>query len=1400
MLYLFSGVQRSGDIRSFLLPMVTAEGYNLVLREVDVKRDAASDLLDPAIWESLVAEITNGEWDVIMLSPPCSTWSRARFRYSGKFGAKPLRNSTYVWGFPWLESSQRELADRGNFFIQQCARAVRSQVAAGKYFLWEHPEDLGRTVNGESPASIWQLPEIRSFVLEAGSTWAINQCDLGAGSAKPTRLLSNLPAAIPLHMGWPAFGPSGEYAGPLLRCRHGWHEPLIGWQQGQYRTSGAEAYPPPLCQYFATLIVSPLRVLTSTETVSALRLPTAEDVASMLPKGCVSVQDAASLVPLLELEEPHLAAGTHKGGAFFAGAYAKRGLVGLRRSCHTHPTCILVFTKLLCRLFPGFRFTSLAVFVNVQTSMHKDIYNDACPNLVVALSDFKQGAIWQEDPTGPVQRSVQGTLRSGVLLDVAKAPVLLHAHSCFHATEPWEGQRVVLVGFSVRHVQDLSSHHKALLDRLGFRWQPASVAQEAKGVTASFSSFGKGAASVETVACSPQEPESLGKAAASDETVARSPQVLRSVGKVAASGETVARSPQVLRSVGKVAASGETVARSPQEPYAVEKETASGETVACSRRGHPSVRSTELMTTGVEFQSVEGLVVVSETESEPECVPSAVDNSSSPPASPLEPGSCSSAGGLGPVSGAPKSLALPSCPADTRVPSVEPFDPTTSRAIGQPLVCRHSKGYHEFVDGLGLCSPGRWRPEQRGRLCNWRESNHAEGLQLVVRNFVISELDDVKLMTFRLAAGQLESSPFRPEAMQRLREELASLTPDPGLALSVPERQPFYLHLLAQSLRELGDPDWAILTQGDECFARGVPLGDEKPLERTPQVFRARVKERRLDESVYNADMDNYASAELSGDQLEAHFRKEEALGRMLPSTEAAIAQDFGPGRLLVSAMGAIEKANGDIRPIHDGTHGVHLNSAIRVLDRLEVPGPDEILECVALSQETREAVFGISADISSAHRLVPIRRVDWPKLGCRARSSDRVVWLNTVGTFGISSAAYWWSRLFGCVGRWVVRLMMTLWAVQMIYVDDLHLVAAGPRKYLVIWMMIAAYEAVGTPFAYRKFRGGLRIDFIGYHLSYDCWAAGLSLKRCEWVTDWIDRAEANGWMVLGRHFIELAGRLTFVGQVLRWMKPFLTPLHSWAAVLARGTVARMPLLVHIALLYIRKQLRKGRRLLQPALTPQPKLRHAFRTDAKCADGYVVLGGWDLTHGSETRGAPWFSLRLEPSDTPWLFKEDGSSQWASTAAEFLGTMAALKAFGWLEARSQMREWTTLIYAGTDNRANPQAIRKGGSGSWPLMGLMMQMSDSLIDIGGKLRLEWRPREENQEADNLTNEIFDGFDPCKRVAIQLGDLPLELFLSLQSAYAEFDQKRKEFKMVNPLRVRTSKKVKLSEKTPW
>ncbi|CAE7237298.1 unnamed protein product, partial [Symbiodinium microadriaticum] len=573
------------------------------MREIDIKRDATSDLLDSANWDKIFTEITAGDWDVLLLSPPCSTWSRARFRYAGKFGAKPLRSSTYVWGFPWLEASQRELADRGNFFIHQCIRAVQLQLSVGKFFLWEHPEDLGTTSQGDHPASIWQLPEVRALGANA-ATWAIHQCNFGGSSSKPTRLLSNLPAALPLHMGWPKFATSGAYSGPLPRCHHKWHEPLVGWQGDSYRTSGAEAYPPPLCQYFANLIISPLQMLSSTEDLHvSTALPSAEDLAKLLPPGRLTNQDVASLVPLLELEEPHLAT--------------------------------------------GLPFTSLAIFVNVQTQMHKDIYNAPFDNLAIGLSNFTHGEIWCERSSGTVERLVKGVPTKGVLLAVAQRPCVLPAHECFHATEAWEGNRVVLIGFSVRHIFNLPADQLQLLRDLGFQLPSAPVAQGEKGAV-----------------------------------------------------------------------------------------------------------------------------------------------------------------------------------------GVEPFDPFTSRAFGQPLTCRHAKEPHEFVDGLGLCSPGRWRPEQRGRLCSWGELCHAEGLQRCIRNFVLSELDDVKTMSFKLAAGRIESSPFKPESMQRLREELASLTPDPQLSLTVPERQPFYLHLLAQSLRVLGDPDWAILTQGEECFAQGVPLGDVNPLGR----------------------------------------------------------------------------------------------------------------------------------------------------------------------------------------------------------------------------------------------------------------------------------------------------------------------------------------------------------------------------------------------------------------------------------------------------------------------------------------------------------------------------------------------------------------------------------------
>ena len=76
--------------------------------------------------------------------------------------------------------------------------------------------------------------------------------------------------------------------------------------------------------------------------------------------------------------------------------------------------------------------------------------------------------------------------------------------------------------------------------------------------------------------------------------------------------------------------------------------------------------------------------------------------------------------------------------------------------------------------------------------------------------------------------------------------------------------------------------------------------------------------------------------------------------------------------------------------------------------------------------------------------------------------------------------------------------------------------------------------------------------------------------------------------MVMGRSVVEFTGRMTFVARLLLWVKPFLGPLHFWCAVLARGTVARMPVLVHVCLMYLRRQLQLRRRLVPD---PKPRLR-----------------------------------------------------------------------------------------------------------------------------------------------------------------------------------------------------------------
>eukprot|EP00435_Cladocopium_sp_Y103_P004894 s4940_g1.t1 len=710
---------------------------------------------------------------------------------------------------------------------------------------------------------------------------------------------------------------------------------------------------------------------------------------------------------------------------------------------------------------------------------------------------------------------------------------------------------------------------------------------------------------------------------------------------------------------------------------------------------------------------------------------------------------------------------------------------------GKPIKVEWDGKTHDFIDGFGLCSPTRWSPGARGHDRTQPMKDLAAATFQLLLDGVHSAVQDIRKEAFKLVTGKLQESPFSGELLAGLRQKLAALLRDPADALVRDDGQPFFLRLLAQWLEVFEDPDVQCLVNDTDSFASGVNVGVESPLPRSPHVFPPKRKHRKLDGTEFNPIAENYVSAQISSKELESKFREEGMMGRMEPSKLSVLKQEFGD-KLRVASKAAILKPDGGVRPLHDATHSVMVNHSIKYQDQLQCPGPAEVAAVVREAIETKEAAFCVSADIKSAHRLVEVRQSDWPYLCCRADSLSETVWINKTGTFGVSSAPYWWAKLFAAIGRFVGHLMQSSPFWHMVYVDDLHGAFTGVHKFEALWVWLLAFEIIGTPFGYHKFKGGFSSDFVGFHLRYDKNEVGITARRGAWLVDWIRNLEEKRFVVAARDCSEFVGRLCFVSQLLVWLKPRLAPLFAWAAVTSAGMVGKLPDTVILTLKYIQSEMVEETFMVS-ARRPLYFNVEQFRTDAKCTDDCVVLGGWEL----ETRR--WFSLKLTRDEVPFLFKPNGGgSQWASTSAELLASLAALQAFGWLDVGSQRRTVALALCAGTDNLANDLLLNKRSTTKWPLLLVNMQLSSLLSKARLSLDLRRRPREENIEADQLTNEVFNSFSLPLRVDLKFGDLKLDLLMMLWHTKAQFDAARQEAKQVAP-NAQESRKRK-HEKSVW
>ena len=195
---------------------------------------------------------------------------------------------------------------------------------------------------------------------------------------------------------------------------------------------------------------------------------------------------------------------------------------------------------------------------------------------------------------------------------------------------------------------------------------------------------------------------------------------------------------------------------------------------------------------------------------------------------------------------------------------------------------------------------------------------------------------------------------------------------------------------------------------------------------------------------------------------------------------------------------------------------------------------------------------------------------------------------------------------------------------------------------------------------------------------------------------------------------------------------------------------------------------------------------------------------WWLADGNAWGGrrpgeARWYSEKLDRKSAPWAFSK-GEPFITIAALELYGTLMAIMAFSGEWPRASAGRIT--ISAATDNSGNAQVLSRLMSSKFPLVVVLAELSAQLKAKGLRLNLSWVPREENEEADELTNQEVGRFNPEKRVKLEVGSLKwicLDGYMAAASAlYDEVvDRKRKAEQRT----AGTGKKLRpLKERDPW
>ena len=765
-----------------------------------------------------------------------------------------------------------------------------------------------------------------------------------------------------------------------------------------------------------------------------------------------------------------------------------------------------------------------------------------------------------------------------------------------------------------------------------------------------------------------------------------------------------------------------------------------------------------------------------------------------------------------------------------------------------------------FVDGAGLCSPGRWAPDRR-RL---PESSLVKKLRGIIlgglREFETKLKEEKKPRSLRqlicaIAVQKVETNPFPEDILEKTKDKLRMALKAGGYGDGLPQAgdvvQHFDVRLIQGLLAACKDPDHYF----GEWWARGVWLGSpSRKLPRTPAVFDRKAKWKFQDSTEEGGGdwQRNYPSLEEHAVLVQSQFETEESEGLMKQVTLREALHEYG-GDLTIAATGAIEKKGrtDEVRVIYDGSNGIPLNPGIKVRDQVRFPTSADGRAVMEECAEAKRTHFSIHYDVAKAHRRVPVLRSDWGRQSCQVRGTaamaaqaylqeeaakdrkafethglrreqpslrpsfldlpdhvlDEELWLNTVGTFGVGSAGYWWGRAGAALIRlthYLIGREEALWA--MLYSDDGWLVGGGPNFEVGLCLHLFILMLVDTPLAWHKLSGGFETEWVGYALDIGRFEMGISHKRAQWVIRWIGDKLREQKVRLGE-IREGLGRLQFVAGPLEHIRPFLGPLYAWTCAGAKFSRVTIPPMLMLILKFVADELSRAR--MSPCRSKASDLGEVFRLDAKAQGEVVSIGGWRCRPGRPTRECEWFAVRLDRRNAPWAFSR-GEAFRTIASLELLGALVSVMVLLPDVKETPSSVGLATLTCGTDNQGNSYLLDKLMTTKYPLGIVLMELACQLGRRHAALHARWIPRLQNEEADALTNEVFRHFNMALRIPVDLANLNFIIMNDLfkvGDAYVEDVNKMKEAaksdRILNANRVqgrKTPAHAKMSASNPW